>query len=114
MKKTLPLIIIGLAILVGLYLAFPRTVDITTQDIGSGVQKTVEIVKEEADLEDRPIRDGEYVPACAENCPADAIYLGDLENKESTVYKLSRGYRAYRVMDALGVEPKVYYLSKRT
>ena len=71
-------------------------------------------VKEEADLEDRPIRDGEYVPACAENCPADAIFLGDLEDKESTVYKLSRGYRAYRVMDDLGVEPKVYYLSKRT
>lgn len=70
-------------------------------------------VREVADLEDRRIRDGEYVPACEENCPADAIYFGDLEDKTSRVYKLSRSYRAKREMDDLGVEPKVYYLSKR-
>jgi len=70
-------------------------------------------VKEVADLEERALQDGEYIPACAENCPADAIYFGDLENKDSTVYRLSRGYRASRVMEDLGVEPKVYYLSKR-
>ncbi len=70
-------------------------------------------VKEQAALEDRTIRDGEYVPACAENCPADAIYFGDLEDKTSKVYKLSRNYRASRPMDDLGVEPKVFYLSKR-
>ncbi|MBI4549168.1 MAG: 4Fe-4S dicluster domain-containing protein [Ignavibacteriae bacterium] len=70
-------------------------------------------IKEEADREDRPIRDGEYVPACAESCPADAIYFGDVENKQSVVYKLSRSYRAFRVMEDLGVEPNVYYLSKR-
>lgn len=70
-------------------------------------------VREEADHEDRPIRDGEYVPACAESCPADAIYFGDVEDKESMVYKLSHSYRVFRVMEDLGVEPKVYYLSKR-
>jgi molybdopterin-containing oxidoreductase family iron-sulfur binding subunit len=70
-------------------------------------------VKEDADLKDRPIRDGEYMPACAESCPADAIYFGDIENKESMVYKLSGSYRASRVMDNLGTEPKVYYLTKR-
>ena len=47
------------------------------------------------------------------HCPADAISFGDLENKDSAVYKLSRSYRASRVMEDLGVEPKVYYLSKR-
>ena len=71
-------------------------------------------VKEDAALEDRPILDGEYEPACAEICPADAIYFGDAENKNSEVYKLSRSYRASRVMDDLGLEPKVYYLSKRS
>lgn len=70
-------------------------------------------VKEDADIEERPIRDGEYVPACGENCPADAIYFGDIENKESIVYKLARSYRASRVMEEHGIEPKVYYLSKR-
>lgn len=69
--------------------------------------------KEVADLEDRPLHDGEYTPACAENCPADAISFGDLEKKDSEFYKLSRSYRASRVMEDLGVEPKVYYLSKR-
>lgn len=71
-------------------------------------------VKETADEEDRPINDGEYVPACAEICPADAIYFGDIEDKGSSVYKMSGDYRASRVMEDLGVEPKVYYLVKRT
>ena len=70
--------------------------------------------KEQADLADRPIRDGEYVPACMENCPAEAIHFGDLEDRASEVYKLSRSYRASRMMDDLGVEPKVYYLSRRS
>lgn len=70
-------------------------------------------VKEQADIEDRSIKDGEYVPACAEICPADAIYFGDIENKNSRVTKLVKSYRATRKMDDLGVEPKVYYLSKR-
>ncbi|MBM2842014.1 MAG: hypothetical protein HW412_2542 [Bacteroidetes bacterium] len=70
-------------------------------------------VKENADQEERSIRDGEYVPACMENCPADAIAFGDLEDKESVVHKLAHSYRASRVMEDLGVEPKVYYLSKR-
>jgi molybdopterin-containing oxidoreductase family iron-sulfur binding subunit len=70
-------------------------------------------VKEDADQEERAIRDGEYVPACMENCPADAISFGDIEDKQSVVYKLSRNYRAFRVMEDLGVEPKLYYLSKR-
>ncbi len=71
-------------------------------------------VKEMADEEDRPINDGEYIPACAEICPADAIYFGNIEDKGSKVYKMSRDYRASRVMEDLGVEPKVYYLAKRT
>jgi len=71
-------------------------------------------VKEAADEQDRPINDGEYVPACAEICPADAIAFGNIEDKGSKVYKLSRDYRASRVMEDLGVEPKVYYLAKRT
>jgi menaquinone reductase, iron-sulfur cluster-binding subunit len=70
-------------------------------------------VKEVAAEEKRAVRDGEYVPACMENCPADAISFGDIEDKQSMVYKLAHGYRAFRVMEDLGVEPKVYYLSKR-
>jgi molybdopterin-containing oxidoreductase family iron-sulfur binding subunit len=71
-------------------------------------------VKEEADAQERPIADGEYLPACAESCPADAIFFGDLENRQSQVYSMSRSTRASRVMEDLGTEPKVIYLAERT
>jgi Fe-S-cluster-containing dehydrogenase component len=70
-------------------------------------------VKEAADLEERGIQDGEFVPACAESCPADAITFGDLEDRESRVYALARSPRAFREIEDLGTEPKVIYLSKR-
>jgi molybdopterin-containing oxidoreductase family iron-sulfur binding subunit len=70
-------------------------------------------VKEMADLEGNDIQDGDFMTACAESCPADAIYFGDLENKESKVYNLARSSRAKREMENLGTEPKVIYLSKR-
>ncbi len=70
-------------------------------------------VKETADGEDRNILEDEYLPACSESCPADAIYFGDLENKESKVYKLSKSPRAFRDLENLGTEPKVIYLSEK-
>ncbi|GBD86526.1 tetrathionate reductase subunit B precursor [bacterium BMS3Abin03] len=73
----------------------------------------LQVVKEDADAEDREIMDGEYMPACSESCPADAIYFGDLENRESKVFKLSRSPRAFKELEGLGTEPKVIYLSKR-
>ena len=57
--------------------------------------------------------DEEYMPACSESCPADAIYFGDLEDHESKVFKLSRSPRAFKELEDLGTEPKVIYLSKR-
>ena len=70
-------------------------------------------IKEKAAIEDREIIDGEYMPACAESCPADAIYFGDLNNKDSKVNKFSKSSRAYRELVDLGVEPKIFYLSGR-
>jgi len=70
-------------------------------------------VKENAAVEEREIEDGEYVPACAESCPADAIVFGDLDDRESRVSELARSTRAQRMMEDLGTEPKVYYLSVR-
>ncbi len=69
--------------------------------------------REQAALEDREVRDGEYVPACAESCPADAITFGDLDDKSSKVYERSHSTRALRVMEDLGTEPKVYYLAEK-
>jgi len=63
--------------------------------------------------DDREISDGEYSPACADSCPAEAIFFGDLENKESKVFKLSNSPRAFRELEDLGTIPKVFYLSEK-
>jgi len=70
-------------------------------------------VRENADAEGREIRDGEFATACQESCPADAIYFGDVENKNSKVAKLAKSSRAQKLMESLGTKPKVIYLSTR-
>lgn len=66
--------------------------------------------KDKARAENRPIREGEVVTACAETCPSNAIYFGDLDDPRSAVAILSRSRRAFRVEEHLGTEPKVIYL----
>lgn len=55
----------------------------------------------------------DYVPACVESCPTQAIVFGDLNDPSSEVAKLSRDDRAFRFLSRLGTEPKVSYLSSR-
>jgi Fe-S-cluster-containing dehydrogenase component len=61
----------------------------------------------------KTLEEGEYVTACAEACPAQAITFGDLNNPEHRVTKLSKSPYAFRLLERLGTEPKVYYLSSR-
>lgn len=58
----------------------------------------------------RNLLPGEYVPACVEACPTNAMVFGDLEDPDSEVSELARSKRAFRLMEDLGTEPKVYYL----
>ena len=57
------------------------------------------------------LEEDEYVPACVEACPVGAMYFGDLNNLEHEVAKKSRSSRAFRLLEKLHTEPKVYYLS---
>ena len=59
------------------------------------------------------LREDEYVPACAEACPAKAVCFGDLNNPGHRVRKLARSPRAFRLLESLGAKPQVYYLSRR-
>ncbi len=68
--------------------------------------------REQARAEGRPLREEDYVPACAESCPTSAIFFGDLDNPRHKVSELIRDPRAFRLLEELGTEPKVYYLAE--
>jgi menaquinone reductase, iron-sulfur cluster-binding subunit len=61
----------------------------------------------------RTIADTEYVPACGESCPTHAIHFGNLSDPNSDVSMLSKDKRAFRLLEELGTEPKVYFLSEQ-
>ncbi|OHB70494.1 MAG: hypothetical protein A2W23_02750 [Planctomycetes bacterium RBG_16_43_13] len=69
--------------------------------------------REKAKAEGRELMPDDYVPACVETCPADAMYFGDLDNHKSIVSELARSTRAFRLMEELGTEPKVIYLAEK-
>jgi molybdopterin-containing oxidoreductase family iron-sulfur binding subunit len=58
-------------------------------------------------------REDEYQPACAEACPARAITFGDLDDPKSAVARLARDPRAFRLLERLGTDASVFYLSAR-
>ncbi len=65
-----------------------------------------------ARLEDRNVRDGEIVPACAQACPSEAIVFGDLHDKTSRVARLAEDPRGYHVLAGLNTKPAITYLAK--
>ncbi len=65
-----------------------------------------------AKLENRPLKDGEIQPACAQSCPAKAIVFGDKNDKNSEVSKLLKSDRKYGVIEELQTEPSIGYLTK--
>lgn len=54
-----------------------------------------------------------YVTACAEACPNGAIVFGDLNNPAHRVYALKQSPNAFRLLERLGTDTAVYYLSSR-
>lgn len=67
--------------------------------------------EEQALVENRPLRDGEVVPACVQACPTSALVFGDLKDPDSEATRLVRGnQRKFRLLEELGAEPQVYYL----
>jgi molybdopterin-containing oxidoreductase family iron-sulfur binding subunit len=71
--------------------------------------------KDKAYVEGRKeLKDGEYVTACAEACPTRAITFGNMKDPESAVAKLIKSPGAFRLLEKLGTQPKVYYLSSES
>ncbi len=68
--------------------------------------------RDQARYERRELGPDDYIPACVQTCPAEAMYFGDLDNPKSTVSILARSKRAFLLMEDLGTHPKVIYLSE--
>ncbi len=66
----------------------------------------------DAKMEDRNVRDGEIVPACAQTCPSEAIVFGDLADPASRVSALAKDPRGYHVLAGLNTKPAVTYLAR--
>lgn len=67
-------------------------------------------VREQANIEGRPIEDGEIQPACVQACPADALIFGDKWDENSRVARMLPHERQFKLLEHLGTEPAVYYL----
>jgi molybdopterin-containing oxidoreductase family iron-sulfur binding subunit len=50
------------------------------------------------------------VPYCVDRCPASARIVGDLNDPDSAVSRLLGKYKAWRLKEHLGTEPKVFYV----
>ncbi|MGH7530215.1 MAG: molybdopterin-dependent oxidoreductase [Gemmatimonadales bacterium] len=68
----------------------------------------------QARLADRTVRDGEIVPACAQTCPSEAIAFGDLNDRNSQVFRLAGDPRGYHVLAGLNTKPAITYLAHVT
>jgi Fe-S-cluster-containing dehydrogenase component len=65
-----------------------------------------------AELEQRKIRDGEIVPACAQVCPVEAITFGDMNDPRSRLIRLKRSPLNYSMLGELNTQPRTSYLAK--
>jgi molybdopterin-containing oxidoreductase family iron-sulfur binding subunit len=83
-----------------------------------------QIAKDQAYVEGRKeLQEDEYQTACTQACPAGAITFGDLNNPEHAVHQMAKpddkldgkpgAKNAFRLLERLGTNPKVYYLSSR-
>jgi molybdopterin-containing oxidoreductase family iron-sulfur binding subunit len=74
----------------------------------------IEVARQTAKDEGRPIADGEITPACAQTCPSQAITFGNLKDENSAASRLPRENpaRAYHALHVLNTRPAVAYLAK--
>ncbi len=113
--------------------------DLTVRDKGVMEKCTfcvqrIRAAKDQAQTENRKIKDGEFTSACAQACPTSAITFGDLMDPDSAVAKLWAKHevqrhdeqgrplheqnkehaelRGYRVLEELATDPSVMYLER--
>lgn len=68
--------------------------------------------KLEAKKMGKPVEDETIQTACAVACPTQAITFGDHNSQKSKVYQETGDKRAYHLLEEVGVQPNVWYLTK--
>ena len=71
----------------------------------------IQKAKIDSEKEDRQVRDGEIVPACAQACPTEAIVFGNINDRASRVAKLKAEERNYSLLGELNTKPRTTYLA---
>jgi molybdopterin-containing oxidoreductase family iron-sulfur binding subunit len=76
------------------------------------IQRIVAAREQAKNENERKVRDGEIVPACAQTCPTGAITFGNILDPTSRVARLAKDARGYQLLDELGTRPSVTYLKR--
>lgn len=66
----------------------------------------------QADIEGRPIAEGEVMTACQQACPTRAISFGDLNRPDSEVWRLRSHGLDYELLGHLNTRPRTTYLGR--
>lgn len=72
----------------------------------------IQLGKLEAKVNGEPLKDGQVQTACQSACDSNAIVFGDVNNKESAVFKLKHEPRMYHLLEEVGTQPSVFYQVK--
>ncbi len=75
------------------------------------VQRIME-ARQEAIKNNVPLKGTDVVTACQQACPSQAIVFGDVNDKESEIYRLRNHELGYHVLESLNVKPNVTYIAK--
>jgi len=72
----------------------------------------IQLGKLEAKKAGKAVKDGAIQTACQTACDTGAIVFGDVNNKESQVFKLKQNKRMYHLLEEVGTQPSVFYQTK--
>jgi Fe-S-cluster-containing dehydrogenase component len=91
--------------------------DVTVRSVGIMEKCTfcvqrIRRARNEAEVQGRPIYDGEIQPACVQTCPPGALVFGDGADPDSQVSRLMRSQRGFRLLESFDTQPSVVYLKK--
>jgi len=59
-----------------------------------------------------PVEDGAIQTACSSACPTHAITFGDLNDSKSNVRSNAMKERSYHLMEEIGTQPNIWYMTK--